>query len=86
MHTEPVRQENPASSALFLRLAAVETPPSTLIVGVKCFESMAQRRIEGHRRHAKRHAPAPPTATRGVIQSGSRLFARRWPPRVGKRD
>ena len=64
MHSEPVRRETPAAPALFLRLAAVETPSSTLIVGRKCFESMGQRRIEGQRRHAKRHAPGGPQMRR----------------------
>ena len=72
MHSEPVRRETPAAPALFLRLAAVETPSSTLIVGRKYCESMAQSRIAGQRRHAERHARgAPPNATRGFSQSGS---------------
>ena len=60
MHTGPARRETPASPALFLRLAAVETPSGNLIRGAISSNSKDLRRIEEQRRHAKRHTPGAP--------------------------
>ena len=60
MHTGPARRETPAAPALFLPLAAIETPFGNLIGGRKCCDPKGQGRIQEQRRHAKRHAPGPP--------------------------
>jgi hypothetical protein len=83
MHPGPARREPPASPAPFMRVAAIETPLSNLIVSRKCFDSCGDRAFLATLRHALQMGPAPPSRKRIVRQFASRLFALCWPPRGG---